>query len=375
MDGTSQRVSKHSIPSGLLGLAVLVVAIEAGLGRGGRYENDQAQHWRIKKQVAGREAVTCDILSFGDSLVEFAVLPKVIEERSRLSTYNLAVPAGTPAGTYFMLKAAIDAGARPRAVVVDFLPFQFVRMPFFENTRRRMWPEGANLRELFEFAWSRRDPDFAASMGLARSLKSLRSRDEIRRTIVELLDGKPFSLGDYRAFIIKWNLRNNRGSLVMPAGSRVADKVVNIVDIKSDKFDPVYVDYADRFIRLAAQHQIPVYCLLTPISPEHQASYDAAGAPESHNAFLRAKQAEFSNLIVVDGRHSGYDTSLFVDGIHLNRRGSTALSTDLAALIERGPTPDRWSDLPRFRDRAVNDLVEDIGQSQIAIETPRSRRR
>ena len=375
MDGMSPARPKHAIPRGLLGFIVLVIAVESGLDRGGRYANDQADHWGIKKKVARGEAVTCDILSFGDSLVEFAVLPKVIEERSRRSTYNLAIPAGTPAATYQLLKAAIDAGARPRAVVVDFLPFQLVRMPFFENTRRRMWPEGANLAELFEFAWSRRDPDFAASMGLARLFKSIRSRDEIRRTILEAFDNRHFSLGDYNAYITRWNLRSNRGSLVMPAGTRVADKVVQTVGVNPSAFDPVYVDYADRFLRLAAAHKIPVYCLLTPISPEHQAAYDKAGVFHNHNAFLRAKQAQFPNLIVVDGRHSGYDPSLFVDGIHLNRRGATALTTDLSALIERGPDPARWAELPRFRDRPTADSVEDIRQSQIAIETPKARRR
>src|SRR5689334_9446274 len=126
MVGTHSRVLKRAIPAGLIGMIVMVAAIEAGLRHRVEFTNGEADQWSMKARVASGMARMSSVLCFGDSLVEFAVLPKVIEGRTHRPAFNLALPAGTPAASYFLLKKSLDSGARPRAIVVDFLPLQLV---------------------------------------------------------------------------------------------------------------------------------------------------------------------------------------------------------------------------------------------------------
>jgi hypothetical protein len=71
-----------------------------------------------------RTASNSDFLFFGDSLIEFALVPQVFDERSQKRSYNLALPAGSPEASYFLLRQALDAGAQLSGVIVDFSPFQ-----------------------------------------------------------------------------------------------------------------------------------------------------------------------------------------------------------------------------------------------------------
>ena len=79
-----------------------------------------AEDWRFSAWAAERQAPGSDILCFGDSLVKYGVLPRVIEAKSGLKGYNLATSGGTMPSAYFLLERALAAGARPRAVVADF---------------------------------------------------------------------------------------------------------------------------------------------------------------------------------------------------------------------------------------------------------------
>lgn len=366
---------RFSVPAGLLGMVAMVVAVEAGLGSRDRFTTDHALDWKLKGEYAQRAAG--GVLCFGDSLVEYGVLPNILHERLGGQSYNFALPGGTPAVSHDLLKRCLDSGARPRAVVVDFPPWQLVPVSHLEEARRRLWPMVLEPSEVLDLALSRRDPGLAATIWVSQALASYRDRFEIRASILAALDGKDRRDNDIRNFLTRWNLRSNRGAIVMPDQGRRADPLPGLPAIKDRRRDPTFVADVDRFLRLAASRSIPVYGLAMPFSPEHQADCDAAGGTAAYDAFLRDEQAKFPGLIVVDARHLGYDPSLFNDAMHLNRRGATALSDDLAALIAEGPGPGRWVALPPYRERPASPRVEDIMESRVAIglDPPRGRLR
>jgi len=369
VDDRRRAARGRSIPWGFLGMVALVVVLEVSLVRQERFLTEHAACWRAKGLAASREAAACEVLCLGDSQVEFGVLPRVIEARlgADARAYNLALHAGPPAATYFLLRRALDAGAKPRAVVVDFTPRQLARPPGHDEPRHA-WPDLASPGEAIDLASSTADPDLATEIWAGQVVASTKSRHEIRASIVKALAGQGFSFRPVTR-LVRRNWQSNLGAHVLPEGGRteaVPDPT------SSDLFDawscdPATARYVDRFLRLACARGIAVFWLLPPISPEFQARRDRLGLEAPYDAFLRARQAEFPGLVVVDGRHSGYGVSLFVDAIHLDRRGATALSDDLARRLAGPEGGPRWSELapPHVADHAP--LVEDLEESKVAL--------
>ena len=158
MKGTA-RVGKNSVrrwPWGLFGMLAIVGLVENGLSRHEiHYSTEWSVAWERAAQAARKEAVQADVLCFGDSLVMHAVAPRILEERLGRSAYNVAVFKGQAPSSYFLLKAALDAGAKPSAVLIDGElltdnPLEMVRL----------WPELATYEELFDLAWTAHRPEF-----------------------------------------------------------------------------------------------------------------------------------------------------------------------------------------------------------------------
>src|SRR4051794_16960909 len=79
-------------PRGLLGMLVLVAAVEAHFAvHGLRYTSDQALSWKHSARDAVTAARGCEVLCFGDSLVKFGVLPNVITEATNRRAFSLAL--------------------------------------------------------------------------------------------------------------------------------------------------------------------------------------------------------------------------------------------------------------------------------------------
>ncbi len=79
-----------------------------------------AADWRRAGPAAkGRAATGAEVLCFGDSQVKTGIAAVALEARLDRPVYNLGMMAATPAGSYFVFKRALDAGARPRAIVLD----------------------------------------------------------------------------------------------------------------------------------------------------------------------------------------------------------------------------------------------------------------
>ncbi len=169
------------LPLGLLGMLFLVALVERQLDRHPLELNENSPtSWRFASAQARRQARTAQVLFFGSSVVKFGVLPKIVEEKTGRPTYNLAVYGGRMASSYYLFKHALDAGAKPAAVVVDChdgpVPVkQAKELNEAVESNRRNWPEVLTSFETIELAWHARDPGFLAATTLARAGPSVGS--------------------------------------------------------------------------------------------------------------------------------------------------------------------------------------------------------
>ncbi len=169
-------------PIGFLGMIVLVTLVEGGFaGRHDRLATTWSDDWRETGRSAVRKSHGRDLLCFGDSQVKSGVVPSVLESRTGRRAYNLAVGAGSPIGSYFLFRRALDAGARPEAVVLDAIPHILSDADGWYH--RRLWPEMLGLRDLLDLAWTSRDPELFAALLGARFVPSYRGRFEARTRI------------------------------------------------------------------------------------------------------------------------------------------------------------------------------------------------
>src|SRR5262245_2197952 len=118
--GPAGRARGRGLPWALFGSIALVAAVECGIGRldDALRSRVHANYWFAGRQ-AGREVARCEVLVLGDSLAKLGVQPCVLTERTGRSAYNLAIAGGAPPVHYFVLRRALDSGARPSALLID----------------------------------------------------------------------------------------------------------------------------------------------------------------------------------------------------------------------------------------------------------------
>jgi hypothetical protein len=357
----------------------MVAAVEAGVVRtGDDLGSFIAASWRESGRAAWREAVAaCDggVLCLGDSQVKCGLLPDVLRRRLGLGAVNLAVVGGQAPSTYHLLERVLSAGARPRAVVVDFYP-SLLAADLTINTRN--WPELLGLWGCLRLVTGVRDARLAAPLLVRAALPSLRAREEVRAAVVAALSGTDDE-GRARARAYRRNWRLNGGAhalAVRPGGGDVPADPVDPAAAARWRAKPENARYVRRTLALAAAHGIPVFWLLPTYAPSLQAArrHDALGA--AHLRFTRAAQAAFPGVTVLDPSRVIADPLLFSDPCHVDRRGAVALSLAVAealavALNPAAPVPGegrRWVELsptvPRSAWVATAEAgIEDVAQS------------
>src|SRR4051812_21525090 len=120
MPMTSPRTPKRlPVPRGFVFAALLVAVVEAGIGANPRlFRTAEGWVWRLSERdsrVTPRGPV---FLFFGDSLILHGIAPEVIEQRTDTPARNFGIPGGQPIASHVLFRKAIEAGARPRAVVI-----------------------------------------------------------------------------------------------------------------------------------------------------------------------------------------------------------------------------------------------------------------
>jgi hypothetical protein len=355
----------------------LVASVELTLARhADRFPNQAALSYQFAgrecRKVAGR-----GILCFGDSLVKHGLAPRVLEARLGRSAYNLAIPGGRPPSSYYLLRRALEAGARPSAVLVDFSPHVVETDP---RDQARGMADLFTLRECLDFCRTARDASFFASMALSKLLYSFKARFEIRENVLMALRGESdairplmpawwrnWSVNSGSHLIQKYQFFNNESPDGRPYLEMAAAN------------HPINMAYLRRFLRLASSRGVQVYWIVPPFHPRLSGRRERLGLEARYSEFIRAAQSLFPEVIVLDGRRSGYGAALFSDATHLDREGAYALSDGVAEVLRldlgRSAGARRRVELPAPRERPIEIKLEDDGQSCLALEAAPAVRR
>jgi hypothetical protein len=209
---------------------------------------------------------------------------------------------------------------------------------------------------------------------VAGLLPSYKDRYNIRACAIAALRGEGSPLP--KQLPVYWrNWNRNLGAHVMPPNPQyhgeVNDPMFLPLFLTPWVSKPINAVYVKRFFALAAKHHIPAYWIIQPTCPRAQAVREELGTDQQYTAFVRSVLAEFPGLVVIDVRHSGYEDRVFRDPVHLDRHGASALSTDVATILERNLDPrshgQRWVDLPKYRDEAPAVALEDLEESLAAV--------
>jgi len=367
-------------PWGLLGMLVLVACGERFVSRHSLdFTRPEYRDWRDTGRAAKHKTRGRDLLIFGTSMTQQGLLPQVLGEGASGPAYNLSVCAGQAPASYFLLKRAIDAGARPKVVLVDFHP-QFLASSYKQAAS--FWAELLEPAEALDLALEARDPTFFASTMTANTLPSVKDRLQIRLAILAALSGTSIHL---RASSLTFahNKRANDGALIAPRKpayqGEVAPNFLQAFVPTQWSVDPVNARYVHKFMGLAERHGVEVRWVIPPLCPELQAMRNASPIVEPYSAFIRSVQKDHANLVVLDASRSKYPAGVFCDAAHLDGRGAVAWSLAVGEAIAEprsgGKTASAWIDLATFREPNPMRPIVDLARSQDALRGKGAKRR
>jgi hypothetical protein len=376
-----RKPARGNVPWGLVGMLVLVGAVERYVVRkNDHFMQTDPTNWRDSARASRHEATRADILCLGSSLVKFGLQARVIQRATGRKTQNLALYGAHMPATYFTLKHALQAGARPSVILVDCSDGPIERNHRHERyegltANMRSWPELLSITDSVDLAWTARDAGFLAEVMTARIFPSYKSRNEIRISILEALmgtDNHPFHVG---AETLRANWAINNGTHIAPRLLSSSDTIAPRPDRpRPAKFpndvcqrNKLTLAYTQRFLDLAAAHQIKVFWLLPPLRPAKQIQREKDGVDSYFTGLARWVVARSDGVVVIDGRNSGYAGNVFADTTHLDRQGGTTFSTDVAAIVKHAlndPSASaRWVALPPYRDVVTDVPMEDLVQT------------
>lgn len=373
MESLPEVRSRSKVPAGLLGMLGLVLLIEACVGR---WYPLQGYHvrldWRLTASRAVREAVRSEVLCLGDSQVKLGVQPRVVESELGRPVTNLAIIGGQAPSSYFLLRRALRAGAKPKAVVVDFFPSLFNADLAF-NTEQ--WPTLLALPEAVELFGAARDSSLFAQWAARRTIRSYDRRDRIRQNIMIALNGQHWG-ANMEGFALGRNTNVNRGALVGEQNPRNRDDITSLAAWQRPvPFDcqPVHALYVRKFLELASAHHIRVFWVLTPCIPSWQAETEQRDPEGQFERAVRQMAGSFPLVQVIDARHAGYRHDVFRDPTHLDHRGAYTFSADLAALmkheLQTELPADRWLVMPSYREQPRPIDLEDMAESRVLVRS------
>ena len=371
IDAARSQISRR-LPLGLLGAMVLIFLVEQSIETNA-IDSQGGNHWsyRVAARVAGNEVRTNQILCFGDSLLRLGLAPRVIEAETGLRGYNFAQAGGQAPSSYFLLRAAVESGAKPAAIVVEFFPNLLTQTTKLNDQN---WPFLARLTDGLRFSTFNGDLEAFGHFAVSRLLPSIRSRTSLRTAIqLGFQTEQRIIKGEILKAIRNW--KTNRGAEItisMPATE--SDFTLNGWEqayFQPFHCLPIHQYYLERFLDLAAQHQIPVYWLLPPYRPDMQARCVRSGFDRDHTAFVRQFQARYPEVTILDARQAHYPASVFHDPHHLGLEGTAVMSADVGQMLRQSldasGSQNRWIALPAYRSRPITAPLETTDASRVAV--------
>lgn len=375
-------------PAGFLGMLGLLLAVETGLARGELgLGTVGAADWGLNRAEAVREGPGAEILCFGDSLIKCGVAPAVLEARLDRTAYNLASLGATPPASYFLLKRALDAGARPRAILFDAKASTLNAANYWFTVRD--WANLVGPWDAWQLARDDRNPAFFGLHLAHYLIPSVRLRLDLRTMVVGQVSGAPPAPEVSWGAIVRRQHAVNLGGVYRPPSHAKTgpDPFPNgVLPLYEDVVCypagwtpyPTNLVYLDKFLALAASRKIPVFFVVPPIHPGVQAGRERRGLDATYIELVRKIHDRYKTVTVIDGRHAGFEHKVFADSHHLDLEGAAALTDSLARVI--GPrldgtgAGDRWVALPPYADPAAWPPIENMDESRLALARQAPRR-
>ncbi len=366
---------RRIVPTGFLGMLILVALVETAVSlAGSRFLDIVPFGWTFSAGAASKKTVGADILFLGDSLVKHGLSPRVFREVTGRSAYNLAAPASTAPMTYTLYRRAVDAGAHPSVIVFDLKPS--LQVGGLEYNVRN-FSQVMSFRELFGVCRAVRFRGAVTELMVNSVLGSYRCRHEIRGAIFAALAGKNSPYLNYN-ILSERNFQVNDGvNIATPKptynGTVTEPEHAHLIS-KGFFANRLNVDYTHRLLTLAGEQRTRTYLVLPPFVADLTERRRQTGAELKYEAYVRSLQDRFPRLTVLDARASGYPYSVFIDPIHLDLRGTLALSDDVAQILREDlkqvdpmRAPKRWIKLPAYRPRPIPPDLEDVELSRARI--------
>jgi hypothetical protein len=358
-----QAASARRLPGALLGALAIILTAESYVARRkADFSTIFAIEWQLNARSIRRNAAGPGVLCFGTSVTHMGVSPRVLEETMGMPAYNFAMSGAQPFACYVALRDALASGARPKAVVVDFMWSTLGQPPTFNELGLT---EMASLVDLAEFALCTRDADGFGRMAMAWLLPSFRGRAEVRANVAAALRGEEPNRNPER-FLHARNASINRGAYHPGAVD---------YDGAADPADPVLFSkdwacpmpsaaYIHEFFDLAASRGIPAFWIMPPMAPAARGPWAASGVEAKYRSLVDSTAARHPNVTVVDATGADYPVAAFNDPVHLNRDGAVAFTADLARAIGArlaagAGSPPRRVRLPDYRPDPDAGRVED----------------
>ena len=367
---------RRRMPGGFLGMIGLVLVVE-GLIAGLQLDLMDPYHltWWMAGRAATHQARQSQVLCLGTSMVQCGILPRLIERRAGLATYNLGTAAGLIPAEYYLLRRALRAGAKPSVVVVDLNPcllaedYHYYHYPGFVN----LWTYVLGPSDCLDMAWTVGDPAFLARTLLTSGIPSVRFRPQLREAVLGALEGRAWSRRKLNLTGIR-NLNQNDGTLVQDRNPNYGGEISPWAEfqyLKSDgPWDRWNIEYLRRMYRLCNQYGVRLYGLSMPMAPALLTRRRELGNDAAFVQRVRRLQDLAPSLVIVDARNSNYQPSAFLDAVHLGPDGTLVFSDDLGKLLsQENETSQKalWVDLPRFQQRRVDCWIETLSASGIAV--------
>jgi hypothetical protein len=363
------------VPWGVIGMCGLIVAIEASVARRWPDLSDPVSlSWRFADRAARNDAAGCDVLFLGDSLVKHGLVPSVLQRASGLRSVNLAAARAPTLLTYFVLRRALDARARPSAIVIDTKPAVLIGGADYNA---QYWPATLSAPECLELGWIAGKGPLALAVLTARLLPSLQSRLGVRSRVEAALTQAPERIREINRVLLRnWTVNGGANVAMMNSAYR-GDLSPEIQDrLHPDRWyvDPANAAGLEQLLKLAARRGIRVFWLLPPISPGLQDWRERSGSEAKYEQFVRSYCERYPSVVsVLDARRMARDTSLYVDATHLSGRGATVLSRAVGAVLKAelaqpaANPPGGWitlQDPARDADGSADPPLEDVERSK-----------
>jgi len=359
-------------------MVILIVATECLVTRNWlEFTDPVSLSWRYSALAARSQVCDKDLLLVGDSLIKHALIPSVLRDVSGHRAENLGAARCPTLMTYFLVRRSLEAGARPRAIVFNAKPAVLSGGPDFT---RQYWQEVLTARELVELFQLMPRSEYVASTLAGCMLPSLRSRLEIRSYLLAAARDGAGPLHEInRALWRNWTV-NDGANVVLPQPPYHGELTAK--DAQSLRPDVFYADKSnekaiDWLLNLAHQHDIPVFWLLPPLSPNLQTARERSGAERAYENFICGYQSRYAGtLSILDARHAGYPRTAFSDATHLNAKGAIAVSRAVAKVIapERGDpalkSGPSWIALECWSERSAESMppLEDVETSRAVVK-------